>query len=368
MNVSTQIKGQRVVDAPVMPTIVAGTPMHQCTNAPTIMIAEKIATLITLSPLINYTKLNTIKVTIMKNTEKTPYRFDNKVVVVTGAGIGLGRSHAKLFSSLGAKVLANDLGVNRDGSAANSSAIDDTVAAIKADGGIAVANYDSVEVGERIIEQAMDQFGKVDVIINNAGIIRDKSFHKMELDEWQLVQRVHLEGAYRVTRAAWQHMREQGHGKVLFTASASGLYGNFGQANYSAAKAGLFGLTRTLAVEGASRNIQCNIIAPMLDSRMLEGLMPDEYRKQMKPELVSPLAAYLCHNECEENGSLYEVGAGWYAKVRWQRSDGFGMSPLGEVSVNDIAKNWEAINSFEQAHFPKDTLEAGTVMLQNLKR
>lgn len=304
----------------------------------------------------------------MQETEKSPYRFDGKVVVVTGAGNGLGRSHAKLFASLGASVVANDLGVNRDGTASNTSAVDDVVTQITAMDGKAVANYDSVEVGERIIEQAIDQFGRVDIVINNAGIIRDKSFHKMELEEWQIVQRVHLEGAYRVTRAAWPYMRAQGQGKVLFTTSASGLYGNFGQANYSAAKAGLFGLTRTLAVEGSAKNIHCNIIAPMLDSRMLVGLLPDEYRKQMKAELVSPLAAYLCHEQCDENGSLYEVGAGWYAKVRWQRSDGFGMSPLGEVSVDDIAKNWEAINSFEQAHFPKDTLEAGTVMLSNLHK
>lgn len=297
-----------------------------------------------------------------------PLRFDNQVVIVTGAGMGLGRSHAKLFASLGAKVIANDLGVNRDGSKANSSAVDDTVAAIIADGGIAVANHDSVEVGERIIEQAMDQFGHIDVVINNAGIIRDKSFHKMTLDEWQMVQRIHLEGAYRVTHAAWPHLRAQAHGKVLFTASASGLYGNFGQANYSAAKAGLYGLTRTLAIEGATKNIQCNIIAPMLDSRMLEGLMPDEYRKQMKPELVSPLAAYLCHQQCDENGSLYEVGAGWYAKVRWQRSDGIGLPPSQQVSIDDISAHWATINSFEQAHFPKDTLEAGTVMFKNLAR
>lgn len=302
----------------------------------------------------------------MNNSTQEPLRFDNKVVVVTGAGMGLGASHAKLFASLGAKIVANDLGVNRDGTAGAFAPVDDVVAQIISDGGIAVANYDSVEVGERIIEQAISEYGRVDIVINNAGIIRDKSFHKMELDEWLSVQNVHVNGAYRVTRAAWPYMREQGYGRVLFTASASGLYGNFGQANYSAAKAGLFGLTRTLAIEGAAKNIQCNIIAPMLDSRMLVGLMPDEYRKQLKPELVSPLAAYLCHEECEENGSLYEVGAGWYAKVRWQRSDGFGQSPLEEVSIDDIAGNWQAINSFEQAHFPKDTKEAGAVMYQNL--
>lgn len=306
------------------------------------------------------------------NTEQT-YRFDNKVVVVTGAGIGLGRSHARLFASLGAKVVANDLGVNRDGTTGgngtgDSSQIDITVAEINDNGGQAVANYDSVEHGERIIEQALDVYGRVDVVINNAGIIRDKSFHKMSLEDWQLVHKVHLEGAFKVTQAAWPHFRHQQYGRVLCTASAAGLYGNFGQANYGAAKLGLYGLVRTLAVEGASNNIHTNAIAPMLDSRMLEGLMPDEYRKQLKPELVSPLAAFLCHEQCEESGSLYEVGAGWYAKVRWQRSEGVGL-PAGEpVTVADIAEHWQAINSFDDAHYPNDTIGAGMHMLNNLQR
>lgn len=300
------------------------------------------------------------------NTETT-YRFDDQVVVVTGAGMGLGRSHARLFASLGAKVVANDLGVNSDGSPGDRTKIDGTVAEIVEQGGQAVANYDSVEHGERIIEQAMDVYGRVDVVVNNAGIIRDKSFHKMSLEDWQLLHRVHLEGAFRVTHAAWPHLREQCYGRVLCTASAAGLYGNFGQANYSSAKLGLYGFVRTLAVEGASKNIHANIIAPMLDSRMLEGLMPDEYRQQMKPELVSPLAAFLCHEKCEENGSLYEVGAGWYGKVRWQRSEGVGL-PAGEpVTVADIAEHWQGINNFDNAHYPNNTVEAGMHMLNNLQ-
>ncbi|NRB37658.1 MAG: SDR family oxidoreductase [Pseudomonadales bacterium] len=303
----------------------------------------------------------------MKKSNDKQYRFDGKVVVITGAAIGLGCSHAKLFAAQGARVIANDLGVNRDGTMGDNQALDHVVAAIKEAGGIATANYDSVENGERIIEQAMDEFGQVHVIVNNAGILRDKSFHKMSLEEWQLIHRVHLEGAFRVTRAAWPHMRNQTYGRVLFTASAAGLYGNFGQANYGAAKLGLYGLTRTLAVEGASKNIHANTIAPMLDSRMLEGLLPDEYRKQMKPELVSPLAAFLCHEDCNENGSLYEVGAGWYGKVRWQRSDGLALPPGEEVSIADIANNWQTINSFEQAHFPQDNVEAGMFMLKNLE-
>ena len=300
------------------------------------------------------------------------YRFDDKVVVVTGAALGLGRSHARLFASLGAKVIANDLGVNRDGttdgnSAGDNNQLDITIAEINNDGGQAVANYDSVEYGERIIEQALDVYGRVDVVVNNAGIIRDKSFHKASLEDWQLLHRVHLEGAFRVTHAAWPHLRKQCYGRVLCTASAAGLYGNFGQANYSSAKLGLYGFVRTLAVEGASKNIHANIIAPMLDSRMLEGLMPDQYRQQMKPELVSPLAAFLCHEQCEENGSLYEVGAGWYGKVRWQRSEGVGLPADKPVTVADIAEHWQGINNFDNAHYPNDTIEAGMHMLNNLK-
>ncbi|EXF46291.1 short-chain dehydrogenase [Pseudomonas sp. BAY1663] len=178
-------------------------------------------------------------------------RFEDKVVIVTGAGGGLGRAHALLFARHGARVVVNDLGGSAQGEGASSSAADRVVEEIRQAGGSAVANHDSVTDGGRIVQQALDTFGRVDVVVNNAGILRDKTFHKMEDADWDLVYRVHVEGAYKVTRAAWPHMREQGYGRVIFTASTSGIYGNFGQSNYGMAKLGLYGLTRTLALEGA---------------------------------------------------------------------------------------------------------------------
>jgi NAD(P)-dependent dehydrogenase (short-subunit alcohol dehydrogenase family) len=178
-------------------------------------------------------------------------RFEDKVVIITGAGGGLGRAHALLFAKQGARVLVNDLGGSTQGEGANASAAARVVAEIREAGGIAEANHDSVTDGDKLVQHALDVFGRVDVVVNNAGILRDKTFHKMEDADWDLVYRVHVEGAYKVTRAAWPHMREQNYGRVIFTASTSGIYGNFGQSNYGMAKLGLYGLTRTLAIEAA---------------------------------------------------------------------------------------------------------------------
>gem|GEM_PF-3036354 len=188
-------------------------------------------------------------------------RFEDKVVIVTGAGGGLGRAHALLFARHGARVIVNDLGGSAHGEGANASAADRVVAEIHACGGQAVANHDSVTDGDKIVQNALDAFGRVDVVVNNAGILRDKSFAKMEDADWDLVYRVHIEGAYKVTHAAWPHLREQNYGRVIFTSSTSGIYGNFGQSNYGMAKLGLYGLTRTLALEGRKNNILVNAIA-----------------------------------------------------------------------------------------------------------
>src|SRR5579859_7382543 len=203
-------------------------------------------------------------------------RFDNRVVIVTGAGNGLCRSHALLFGSRGAKVVVNDLGGGHTGGGKSSAAADKVVAEIKAAGGDAVANYDSVEDGAKIIQTAMDTWGRVDIVVNNAGILRDTSFQKMTQEDWELIFRVHMHGSFRVTHAAWNFMRDAGFGRVIMTSSAAGIYGNFGQANYAAAKLGLHGLAQTLAIEGRKRGILVNAIAPIAASRMTETILPPE--------------------------------------------------------------------------------------------
>lgn len=297
-----------------------------------------------------------------------PIRFEDKVVIVTGAGGGLGRAHALLFARHGARVVVNDLGGTAQGDGASSSAADQVVEEIRQAGGTAVANHDSVTDGERIVEQALDSFGRVDVVVNNAGILRDRTFHKMEDADWDLVYRVHVEGAYKVTRAAWPLMREQGHGRVIFTASTSGIYGNFGQANYGMAKLGLYGLTRTLALEGRKSNILVNAIAPTGGTRMTEGLIPPQVFEQLKPELVSPLVVYLASEQCQDSGGLFEVGGGWMGKVRWERSLGVGFDPRTGFAAEDVATNWARICDFQDAAHPADNLEALREMMANLQK
>lgn len=295
-------------------------------------------------------------------------RLDEKVVIVTGAGGGLGRAHALLFARHCARVVVNDLGGSTHGEGASASAADRVVAEIREAGGTAVASHDSVTDGERIVQQALDTFGRVDVLVNNAGILRDKTFHKMEDSDWDQVYRVHVEGAYKLTRAAWPHLREQNAGRVIFTSSTSGIYGNFGQANYGMAKLGLYGLTRTLALEGRKHGILVNAIAPTGGTRMTEGLIPPQVFEQLKPELISPLVVYLGSDRCQDTGGLYEVGGGWVGKVRWERSLGVGFDPRQGMSVEDIAASWDAIGDFEGAVHPQDSLEALQQMMANLHR
>jgi len=295
-------------------------------------------------------------------------RFEDKVVIVTGAGGGLGGAHALLFARHGAKVVVNDLGGSTQGDGANSSAADRVVEEIRQAGGTAVANHDSVTDGDCIVQQALDSFGRIDVVVNNAGILRDKTFHKMEDADWDLVYRVHVEGAYKVTRAAWPHMREQNYGRVIFTASTSGIYGNFGQSNYGMAKLGLYGLTRTLALEGRKNNVLVNAIAPTGGTRMTEGLIPPQVFEQLKPELVSPLVVYLASEQCQETSGLFEVGGGWMGKVRWERSLGVGFDPQSGFDAEDVAAQWQQICNFENAAHPADNMEALKEMMANLQK
>lgn len=295
-------------------------------------------------------------------------RFEDKVVIVTGAGGGLGRAHALLFAKHGAKVVVNDLGGSTQGEGANASAAAKVVEEIRAAGGTAVASHDSVTDGDKIVQTALDHFGRIDVVVNNAGILRDKSFAKMEDIDWELVYKVHVEGSYKVSKAAWAHMREQNYGRIIFTSSTSGIYGNFGQANYGMAKLGLYGLTRTLAIEGAKNNILVNAIAPTGGTRMTEGLIPPQVFEQLKPELVSPLVVYLGSEACKETSGLFEVGGGWIGKVRWERSLGAGFDPRAGFSPEDVAASWEQICSFENAVHPATNVEAMKEMMANLQR
>ena len=295
-------------------------------------------------------------------------RFESKVVIVTGAGGGLGRAHALLFARHGARVIVNDLGGSAHGEGANASAADRVVAEIREAGGEAVANHDSVTDGEKIVQNALDAFGRVDVVVNNAGILRDKSFAKMEDADWDLVYRVHVEGAYKVTRAAWPHLRDQNYGRIIFTSSTSGIYGNFGQANYGMAKLGLYGLTRTLAVEGRKNNILVNAIAPTGGTRMTEGLIPASVFDLLKPELVSPLVVYLGSDQCQDSAGLYEVGGGWIGKVRWERSLGAGFNPHAGFSPEDVVAQWQTISDFSDAVHPADNVEALKEMMANLQK
>jgi NAD(P)-dependent dehydrogenase (short-subunit alcohol dehydrogenase family) len=270
--------------------------------------------------------------------------YDGRVAIVTGAGGGLGRSHALLLAGRGAKVVVNDLGGSRDGTGAGSEMADAVVQEIVDAGGEAVANYDSVatwEGGQAIVAAALDAFGRVDVVVNNAGILRDTSFAKLEQDQLDLVLKVHLYGGFHVARAAWNHLKEQGYGRIISTTSGSGLYGNFGQSNYSAAKLGLVGLTRTLAIEGAKYGITAHAIAPVAASRMTEDIMPPQLLERLEPEFVSPLVAYLASEACTDTGQIYSVGGGYVARVAIIEGDGatFQQVPTPE----DIAGAWADI-------------------------
>ncbi len=244
-------------------------------------------------------------------------RFDGRVAIVTGAGGGLGRSHALELARRGAHILVNDLGGAVDGNGSSMSAAQRVVDEITALGGTAAPNHDTVatwEGGQAIVQAAVDAFGRVDVLVNNAGILRDKAFHKMDRVMIDAVIDVHLKGALYVTQPAFRVMREQGYGRILSTSSASGLFGNFGQANYGAAKAGLAGLTRVLALEGAGHGIMVNAIAPIASTRMTEDLLGDLAAK-VSPESVSPLVAYLAHEQCSVNGHIYSVAGGRIARI-----------------------------------------------------
>lgn len=269
----------------------------------------------------------------------------DRVIVVTGAGGGLGREYALTLAREGASVVVNDLGGARDGTGAGSAMADQVVAEITDAGGRAVANYDSVadEAGaESIVKTALDEFGAIHGVVSNAGILRDGTFHKMTQDSWDAVVKVHLYGGYHVIRAAWPHFREQSYGRIVVATSTSGLFGNFGQANYSAAKLGLVGLINTLAQEGAKYNIKANALAPIAATRMTEDILPPELFKKLTPEYVAPVVAYLCGEEVPDTGSVFIVGGGKVQRAALFQNEGITFDHV--PSVEDIAANWSTID------------------------
>jgi len=279
-------------------------------------------------------------------------RFDGKVVVVTGAGGGLGRAYALFFASRGASVVVNDLGGSFKGEGGDSRAADVVVEEIRKAGGKAVANYDSVEFGERIIETAVKEFGTVHILINNAGILRDISFKNMKDADWDLIVKVHMDGSYKCAKAAWPIFRKQKYGRIINTASAAGLFGSFGQTNYSAAKLGMVGFTETLAKEGGKYGIQANVIAPIAASRMTQTVMPPEVLESLKPEWVVPLVAALVHENNKENGSIFEVGGGHVAKLRWERSSGALLKTDDSMTPSAVLARWNDANDFSNPQYP----------------
>ncbi|WP_183093167.1 SDR family NAD(P)-dependent oxidoreductase [Nocardioides stalactiti] len=280
---------------------------------------------------------------------------EGRVVVVTGAGGGLGREYALFLASVGAKVVVNDLGGARDGSGAGSAMADDVVAEIKAAGGEAVASYDSVATEEgaaSIVSTALDTFGAVHGLVNNAGILRDMSFAKMTTESWDLVRSVHLDGGYYLSKAVWPHFREQGFGRIVMASSTSGLFGNFGQANYGAMKAGLVGLMNTLKLEGARDNILVNAIAPMAATRMTADIAPQEMLDKLPPSFVSPVVGYLLTEENAESGSVFVVGGGQVYRVAQFQNAGvvFPEPP----SLGEVAERWADITDLSDVKLGKN--------------
>lgn len=292
--------------------------------------------------------------------------FDGKVAIITGAGGGLGRSHALELARRGARIVVNDLGGSVSGEGGSGGPAHDVVAEIEALGGEAVANGDSVstpEGGEAIVQAALDAFGTVDIVINNAGILRDKSFHNMTPDLLNPVIDVHLKGAFFVTQPAWKIMREKGYGRVINTASNAGILGNFGQTNYGAAKMGLVGFTRVLAQEGPKHNIKANVIAPVALTRMTEDLLGG-FGEALRPELITPVVAYLASEECEVNGEIYSIAGGQVSRFFIGRTPGY-FNP--KLTVEDVRDNLAQIRAEEGYTVPSGISEEIGLLLETFK-
>jgi NAD(P)-dependent dehydrogenase (short-subunit alcohol dehydrogenase family) len=296
-------------------------------------------------------------------------RFDNRVALITGAGGGLGKTYALELARRGAKVVVNDLGGSADGSGASASAADAVVAEIKSAGGAAIANYDSVSTpqgGAAMVAAAIEVFGGIDIVINNAGILRDKSFVKLEPAELEAVLDVHLRGAFHVSQPAFRHMKEKNYGRFLFTSSAAGIFGNFGQSNYGSAKMGLVGLSNVLAVEGARNNIKSNVIAPIARTRMTEQLL-GPLAAALDPEQVTPLVCYLVSEGCNLTHEIFSVGGGRYARIFVGLAKGWMAGKGSRPSLEDVRDHMNDIMNTDGFTVPSSINDEMMVLMNAMR-
>jgi NAD(P)-dependent dehydrogenase (short-subunit alcohol dehydrogenase family) len=273
-------------------------------------------------------------------------RYDGKVALVTGAGAGLGRLYALTLAGRGAKVMVNDM---------NAEAAKKVVDEIKAAGGHAVAETHSVVEGDKIVAACLEALGGIHIIVNNAGILRDVSFAKMTFEQWDVVLKVHLYGTMSICKAAWKTLNEQKYGRIVNITSVNGLYGAFGQANYSSAKSAVVGLSKTLALEGAKSNIKVNLLAPGAGTAMTATVMPKQFVDAWKADYVAPILAFLCHEEVPCTGSIFESGGGWVSEVRWKRTPGVYFDLDKPFGPEEIKAQFSKIRATEDMDFPEDS-------------
>lgn len=285
--------------------------------------------------------------------------FEGRVVIVTGGSAGLGRAYALELGRLGARVVVNGRGCE---------AVDRTVDAIRAAGGEAIGCVADCRVGDEIASRALDHYGRIDALLSNAGVVRDRSFSKMTAQEWQDVLDVHLSGTFASVKAVWPHMLAQKYGRIVLTSSGAGMHGNFGQANYAAAKAGLAGLAKTLALEGAKTGVLVNALAPMGLTQMNAEVLTPEAREKLTAERVAPYAVALCHEAMRDSGLLIEAGGGWAAALRWQRAAGLFLDDAG-LSMDAVLRRWSAVTTFDQgADYPRTTLDSLQAAVDGARR
>ena len=276
--------------------------------------------------------------------------FNDKVAIVTGAGGGIGKEHALELARRGAKVVVNDLGGSVDGSG-TSDAAEEVVGLIKSEGGEAISNGASVtdlNAVKAMVQQTMDEWGRIDILVNNAGILRDKSFHKVSIEDFNLVMDVHFQGSLNCTHTIFPIMREQEYGRIIFTSSASGVYGNFGQTNYGSAKMAMIGLMNTLKLEGQNKNIFTNSITPVAYTRMTEGLIPEDFGQNLKSEYITPAVIYLASDQAP-NGVIIAAGAGVFSRINIQESMGVTLGTGEDMTPENIHANWDKISDMTNA-------------------